>query len=372
MENGTEQLQKKYDELEKNYRETKQQLDKLKLIVDTTPCTISWINKSFQYQGINEKLRTLVGLRADEIIGKEIGFKSEDDFFYKFCKDLFNTDAPTLSRELVSTIDGQARYYWVVATKYDDGKEAFLIGLDTTDIHEMQQRLMVNEKMATVGEMTSGIAHEINNPLAVVVGELEIMDRLLVKGNLDPERLQKEISRAKGAVERIITIVKGLKGLARASDKDPFLPNNLSAMVKEAALICGDRLKKKSVTLEYSNVPENLEFDCRSTEILQVLINLINNGNDAIENLPEKWIKIEATVGPYQVEIRITDSGLGIPPEVQASMMKVFFTTKPPGKGTGLGLYITKMIIENHGGSIYIDNDSPNTCFSIRIPLKHK
>jgi signal transduction histidine kinase len=110
--------------------------------------------------------------------------------------------------------------------------------------------------------------------------------------------------------------------------------------------------------------------DCSATQITQVLINLVNNAHDAIKNLKEKWIEIAVNDSDHYVEISITDSGPGIPAGIKEKIMQPFFTTKAVGQGTGLGLSLSKSIIDSHKGFLLIDDNCPHTKFTILLPKK--
>ena len=118
----------------------------------------------------------------------------------------------------------------------------------------------------------------------------------------------------------------------------------------------------------------DLPLDCRPVQISQVLLNLLSNALDAVENTENPWIAIEAEAIPekQEIEIRITDSGPGIPNAVAEKMMNPFFTTKPSGKGTGLGLSISTRIMQEHGGTLRLDRSHPYTQFILRLPRHHQ
>jgi signal transduction histidine kinase len=111
-------------------------------------------------------------------------------------------------------------------------------------------------------------------------------------------------------------------------------------------------------------------FECRASQIEQVLLNLLSNSIDSISDLPEKWIKIEILPQKDSFTLRFTDSGKGIPMQIADRIMEPFFTTKAVGKGTGLGLSISKGLIESHNGQLLYNNKSKNTEFTIQLPIK--
>ena len=132
--------------------------------------------------------------------------------------------------------------------------------------------------------------------------------------------------------------------------------------------MCHERFKTNGVNLTVGEVPD-VFIRCRATQISQVLINLLNNSYDAIETLPEKWVKVELDAGSERARIRIVDSGLGIPLEIRDKILNPFFTTKEIGKGTGLGLSVSKGIIDEHGGVLSVPENVKNTTFEIELHI---
>ncbi len=343
----------------------KKQLEHLRLIVDTTPCTISWINRNLEYEGLNEKLREVIGISSEHFIGKKIGSHTENDFFNSFCRDLFASTEKTMCRELSSTYQGKVRYYWVIATKYNNDQEAVLIGMETTKLHEMQHQLMQNEKMVMLGEMSSGIAHEIKNPLMIAQGFVELLTKEIDRPMADIVKIKDRLTKTANALDRIGAIMNGLHNLSRNSSRDDFVPVDIQDVIKDAQMLCAEKIRKSGVMLSSNCNVENTCVNGRKAELLQVFINLFNNACDAIESLPEKWINVEILNENDLLRVNVIDSGKGIPQDVQEKMMQAFFTTKDLGKGTGLGLYISSLIMQNHGAKFSIDGQKSNTTFSM-------
>lgn len=235
-------------------------------------------------------------------------------------------------------------------------------------ILEQQQALTVSAKMSALGEMAGGVAHEINTPLAVIQMRTDQVLECISEKNLDPEMLTTSMRAISQTVKRIAKIVSGLRSFARDGRRDPMENYSWSAIVEETFSLCRERFSNHGVKLE-SKIEKNVELLCRPGELSQVLLNLLNNSYDAIENLSDKWITVVTKINGNELEIRVTDSGPGIPREVRDKMMQPFFTTKEIGKGTGLGLSISRGIIESHRGKMSIDAENKNTCFVIQLPL---
>lgn len=225
-------------------------------------------------------------------------------------------------------------------------------------------------KMATLGEISAGIAHEINNPLHTLTLTTTLLKRLSSTDRLPKELLMEHLSRFETCIDRMAMIVSELKAFSRDSSSDTFQSTSLKRLIAETLDLCHARLASKDVSVEAQAIPEEWVAECRASQISQVILNLLNNAFDAVSELPERWIKIEAFERASSFDVVITDSGSGIPPSTAEKIMSPFLTTKPPGKGTGLGLSISCNIMTDHGGSLTLDQASPHTRFVVTLPKK--
>lgn len=240
-------------------------------------------------------------------------------------------------------------------------------------LREKKIQMINSSKMATLGEMASGIAHEINNPLAIIKGRLQQALRTLKKENeIDVASLEKSISTALIATDRINHIVAGMKSISRESANDTKEKVSLDRIFSNTMIFCQEKLKNNNINFELAPIP-NVLINCKETQVSQVILNLINNASDAIENFENKWVRInfELDEETKMIKMFFTDSGNGIPVEVLNKIMQPFFTTKPIGKGTGLGLSISSRIIKEHGGSLNYNYESAHTQFIITLPYVH-
>lgn len=241
-------------------------------------------------------------------------------------------------------------------------------------LFSQREKLMAASKMSSLGEMAGGIAHEINNPLAIIIGKInQLQRRIKNKEESNLTKYDSDLAVVENTAKRISSIIKGLSSFSRNAENDKMDKVIVSSLIQDTLGLAKERFRFQSIDLKS-------KFECdektyvfgKTSQLLQVLINLLNNACDAVENLHEKWVEIKVTSTETTCIISVTDSGPGIPPDVLEKIMTPFFTTKEVGKGTGLGLSISRNIIEEHHGKLYYDKTSPHTRFVIELPIAHK
>ena len=228
-----------------------------------------------------------------------------------------------------------------------------------------------NAKMASLGEMAAGLAHEVNNPLAIISGYAEALIHYSQKEKPDTKKMEKISVKMLSTTYRISQIIKGLKSFSRNSTNDKYTPTLIGEILDETLVFCREKFKSHGVRVEINESHKSLFIDARPVEISQVLLNLLNNAFDAISSLEEEhlWIRIDIKKQLDCVKLSITDGGEGISKEIADKILEPFFTTKGVNKGTGLGLSISRNIISKHNGRLELDQKSPHTKFDIIIPL---
>lgn len=237
---------------------------------------------------------------------------------------------------------------------------------------ERAEELLLNSaKMSALGEMASGIAHEINNPLSIIVMQATQLLRKHNIGELSEEEFESGLVKISSTAQRIGKVVKGLRTISRNSDNDPKREIKIHAVLEDTIQLCQERFNTHQIKFQedISSLGE-IQVLGRSSQIMQVLLNLLNNSFDAVMPLEDKWVEIKACIQGPCVCIKVIDSGTGIPGNLLSKIMQPFFTTKEPGKGTGLGLSISKSIIEEHNGALYYQKNNENTCFVIELPIQ--
>lgn len=372
-------------------------------ILDSSPYSIISCSVDGKISTFNLAAEKMLGYLASEVVGKfsliafhdpkelQVNFKERNK---EWTTDENKNFVLLTERTLFEGRDVQEWNYLcangdlvpvrlVLSPIYDGkGKLSGFLGVaeDLTEqrkmkrVIEMQQaQMLATAKMSSLGEMAGGVAHEINNPLAVIRGRASQLLRAVKSGSIETAQATKVLETVITTSDRIAKIVKGLKTFSRGAGDDPFEPTNIRSVVLETIELCAEKFKQSGVKLVMGSCPD-FNFEARATQISQVLLNLLSNAYDAVEKLEDKWVMIEvASDFEERIAIRVTDSGFGIPPELENRIMEPFFTTKGVGKGTGLGLSISRGIIEEHGGSLSLDRSKgEHTCFKIELPLTKK
>lgn len=238
---------------------------------------------------------------------------------------------------------------------------------DLTEQRRSEISLIESSRLATLGEMAGGIAHEINNPLTVITGKTAVLLRQLQSAELDRSKMERDLRKIEETTLRIAKIVKGLRQFSRQVDHEPYVWTSMTQLIEDALSLCAERFRNNGTEL-IVDCPEDLKVKCRPVQIAQVLLNLLNNAFDATENLSERWVRVRVQPLGERVEIRVVDSGRGIPPDIAKKLMVPFFTTKEVGKGTGLGLSISAGIAQDHRGRLVYDDSGTHTQFLLDLP----
>ncbi|NQZ01890.1 MAG: response regulator [Bdellovibrionales bacterium] len=225
-----------------------------------------------------------------------------------------------------------------------------------------KETAMIQSRLASIGELSAGVGHEINNPLTIALGSLYGLKEQIKK----PEEC-KPFQRLGEALDRIRDITNGLRVMARHDKKKELV--NMNKSVEDSLNFVNEIYKREGVeiTSEYKSQPAQALI-CRS-EVQQVLLNLLSNAKDACADCPEKRILVSVLEENGSVKIMVKDNGFGIPQEIQSRIFDQFYTTKASGKGTGLGLSISNNIVRDQVGKLHFDSElNKGTAFYIELP----
>src|SRR5579871_50577 len=232
-----------------------------------------------------------------------------------------------------------------------------------SDLSEAEVQLVQSAKLASLGTLSAGVAHELNQPIAIIRG---LSQQLQQEPGLSEDVLA-DLDIIEGQTGRMTKIVKHLRTFCRAGGAD-FAPVDVNQVVHDCFLLVGQQLRTHNVTAELHLCEEAPPVMADANELEQVFLNLITNARDAMEGRPDATITIRSWVEGGRFVLEFRDNGTGVPDTVVGRIFDPFFTTKDPGKGTGLGLSISHTILKRHQGDIQVYNDH-GAVFTITLPL---
>lgn len=256
------------------------------------------------------------------------------------------------------------------AIKNSEGQTIRLLGVSWDITIEVRSLMLKQSKLATLSQVTSSIAHEVNNPLSIIVGKTNLLKNKLTQKDFDSIKCNEYLISIEKNSERITQIIRSLNFFSRNSINDPLQKVSLLKLIYDVVEVMYDKFKSAGIDFiivmsEKINYENHIEV--RESEILQVFISLLNNAYDAVQHSKKKWVKVSVIENKIGYEISVTDSGGGVHPDVAAHMFEPFFTTKPTGAGTGLGLSISSQIMKSHGGRLDYNSAGTDTEFIIEI-----
>jgi two-component system NtrC family sensor kinase len=237
-------------------------------------------------------------------------------------------------------------------------------------IEAQKASLIHHSKMSALGEMAGGMAHEINNPLAIISGYGARIGMLLrsPEPEANREKIESSLEGIGKGVERITTIIRGLQLFSREGSSDPLEKADLRRVVRDSLGLCQEHFKNLGIEIRLELPSDPLEVSCRATQVSQILVNLLNNSKDAIRDLPvPRFVLVQLREEQDQIVLSVSDSGPGVPEELRFRVFEPFFTTKPPGSGTGLGLSISRTLARANGADLFLQSEGRGSRFEIRF-----
>jgi PAS domain S-box-containing protein len=303
-----------------------------------------------------------------------LGLKSPDEAVGRALSDLLHPDERELSARRIGSslasgglderaeyrsldLSGEARTIEIssLPIQYQGGPAVLAFARDVTERKRMEAKLLEADRLTALGVLSAGVAHEINNPLAYVLLNLEYLKRELPKAATDPARLEALMVRVNDAchgADRVAAIVRDLRTFARG-EETARTPVCMEGVLEAAVNIAYPELRSRArLERRYQTVPA---VDGNAGRLEQVMLNLLLNAAQAFEQGTEdsgNLIRVSLSASGEHVVAEVSDNGPGIAPEVMGRIFDPFFTTKPVGVGTGLGLPICRGIVQTHGGAI--------------------
>ena len=291
-----------------------------------------------------------------------------------FIPDFINLGYSSLSLESMKTVIQISQLHQILIIILP---VIFSLLFHLLELNKRNQKLLIDNqikisktaKLSSLGEMAAGIAHEINNPLAVISLKVEHLKCILAE-TMIKKSFHKDLDHICAMILKISTIIKGLKTFSRDGNHDPIETTNLAELIDDALSMISYKVEKYKIIVDKKYLIKP-EAKVRKVQIEQVIVNLVNNAIDAIKDQDgDKIVKILVEPTDEFLLLKISDNGKnGIPPKVREKLFEPFYTTKAVGEGTGLGLSISKEILISHGGDLVLAEELPTT-FILSIPKK--
>ncbi|QZD71885.1 ATP-binding protein [Pseudomonas sp. 3-2] len=361
--------------------QVRQSEERYRILVEDSPAMICRYRPDLILTFGNRPLATYLECAPEALAGVDLGSWMSDVQRAAFVERLaqLTPQSPVSTAEINLQLPGREHAWWVWSDRgvFDEhGKliEVQAVGRDNTEVRRSQQQLTQSAKMATLGEMATGLAHEINQPLNVMRMAIVNVRKRLSNGDAQIDYLTDKLNRIDAQVQRAAKVVDHMRVFGRRSEIEQQLFNPASAIEGTLSLLA-EGMRGKGVDLRISETAFEVQVRGYVDQLEQVLINLMVNARDALLGKRESdstfkpWISIYAERDEQHVRLWVEDNGGGIDPRLLERIFEPFFTTKPIGVGTGLGLSVSYGIIENMGGHLSVRNSADGARFCIELPI---
>ncbi|HXH29396.1 MAG TPA: ATP-binding protein [Bacteriovoracaceae bacterium] len=341
--------------------------EKLKKFINAVPGFVTMIDRDRTYVDANQA--TLENF--PDLLGQRLGSESFLSEFYQYVDDFFETKK---DKDVFEIHETRLDMWLLVCIQRTRNDGAIIVSIPMDELVRARSKVRDQEakghysaKLASLGEMAAGIAHEVNNPLTIIQGSASIIQKLVDEEPMNVVAIKELTEKMISTTNRISKTIKSLKALSRNADSDPFETLCLRDMLGQCVDICQPRFRQYNITLTVEPIQEKIRVFGREVQLCQVLVNLFNNSLDAVQNLEERWVRVGLRESPDWVELLVSDSGKGIAPEILDKIMDPFFTTKGVNQGTGLGLSISRAIMRDHGGDLFYLPEEKFTTFCMKL-----
>ncbi len=367
----TQHLEQEIVERERVQETLRESEEKYRSVVENIGIGIALISPNMEILALNNQMKKW--FPDIDVSKKPICYKAFNDpprdSVCSYCPTYKTIEDGQIHESISETpARNEIRYYRIVSSPIKDKNGKINAAIEMLDditerkraekeLQDSRDMLIRSEKLAAIGQLSAGVSHEILSPLNIIsmrIQMLEMMEGL-------PEKVRDGFAQVKGQINRVVKITKDLSQFSRITTRKK-VRKDINETVDHILTLVGSRLKFEQIALETDLQPDLPEILMEPERIEQVILNIINNAADASEGYEKKAIRIRTEVsgkenGPC-VRLVISDNGKGIPPGDMNILFEPFFTTKEAGKGTGLGLYISYNIVQEHGGRIWAENNS--------------
>ncbi|MBK5397838.1 PAS domain-containing protein [Pseudomonas sp. TH39(2020)] len=361
--------------------QVKQSEERYRILVEDSPAMICRYRPDLTLTFGNRPLATYLECPPEQLPGVNLGSWMSPEQREAFLQRLsrLSPEFPVSTAEINLQLPGREHAWWVwsdrgVFDEHGHLREIQAVGRDNTEVRRAQQQLTQSAKMATLGEMATGLAHEINQPLNVMRMAIVNVLKRLSNGDAQIDYLTDKLNRIDAQVQRAARVVDHMRVFGRRSEIEQH-PFNPAQAIEGTLSLLAEGMRGKGVDLRVNETGVDVQVRGYVDQLEQVLINLMVNARDALLGKREAdrefkpWISVYAERDAYSVRLWVEDNGGGIDPRLLERIFEPFFTTKPVGVGTGLGLSVSYGIVENMGGKLSVRNSVEGARFCIELPI---
>lgn len=361
--------------------QVKQSEERYRILVEDSPAMICRYRPDLTLTFGNRPLATYLECQPEQLPGVNLGSWMSQEQREAFLQRLsrLSPEFPISTAEINLQLPGREHAWWVwsdrgVFDEHGHLLEIQAVGRDNTEVRRAQQQLTQSAKMATLGEMATGLAHEINQPLNVMRMAIVNVLKRLSNGDAQIDYLTDKLNRIDAQVQRAARVVDHMRVFGRRSEIEQH-PFNPAQAIEGTLSLLAEGMRGKGVDLRVSETGFDVQVRGYVDQLEQVLINLMVNARDALLGKREAdrefkpWISVYAERDVDSVRLWVEDNGGGIDPRLLERIFEPFFTTKPVGVGTGLGLSVSYGIVENMGGKLSVRNSVEGARFCIELPI---
>lgn len=351
-----------------------QERDFLQKFIDLLPARVSWLQQDLTYKSVNKSLADLYGIPKEDFIGKKFGFLGSSGQASNFFDDFIKAKDVEFQGE-VNLKAGDTKRHLVFAKKFKANaeEEIVFVALDIEEYKRTQEELELERaktlhasRLAAVGEMAANIGHEIKNPLSVVNVGCYLIEEDLKKNKFDPEKTKERLHKMSSMVHQIVKIVNGIQNLSKDHKGEDFTWLDIKSIISDPVSICSNKFIENNVDFKIE-IEEKVEILCQPYQIAQIVLNLLNNSFEALLMQENRKIIISSQVlNTEEFCLYIKDNGPGVTNPDR--LFTPFYTTKSKTGGSGIGLNISRKIIETHGGQLTYSRQNNETVFTIKFP----
>ncbi|MDX9684207.1 MAG: ATP-binding protein [Pseudomonas protegens] len=361
--------------------QVRQSEERYRILVEDSPAMICRYRPDLTLTFGNRPLAAYLECAPEELPGSNLGqwLSAEQREGFERRLKLLSPEYPVSTAEINLQLPGREHAWWVWSDRgvFDEQGQLLeiqAVGRDNTEVRRAQQQLTQSAKMATLGEMATGLAHEINQPLNVMRMAIVNVLKRLGNGDVQIDYLTDKLKRIDAQVQRAARVVDHMRVFGRRSEveQQPFNPAHA---IEGTLSLLAEGMRGKGLELRISELGFEVQVLGFVDQLEQVLINLLVNARDALLGKQEKqhdfkpWIAVYGQRDEQWVRLWVEDNGGGIDPRLLERIFEPFFTTKPVGIGTGLGLSVSYGIVQNMGGRLSVSNSQDGARFCIELPI---